>query len=377
MMLSLTYIVCLFGVAYSSYNWDVYSRYSHFTKRVSPQIYTGGRLTSRDIQYLAEGGFRSIISTLPLDDTLDTFNGMEGPFPSSEDEVQIAKEFGMDAVYFSTSFSVESVKQVSDYIMKMEKPVYIHCGAGYAASLFAELHLYLAGVVAAEDIYANSVTLGWDFQADENAVALVNELTGLSTEVTERSLEKTLANGEDSYKYYYWAHRVGNDTWYNVGQILDTHVESIAEAGYKSIISFRNDGESTTRLSSDPASGPIENHEFSDANGNYNVTAERIAFESVGLKFYNLPVSGDDAWTAEQLDMYTPTLVDASSYGPVLVHCTSGYRSSAYLTAYLARESGECIEWALQMARRIGYSFDVDSDKNEMTMDFYHQSLKC
>lgn len=66
--------------------------------------------------------------------------------------------------------------------------------------------------------------------------------------VTPEQIEQTLAQGEYSYKYYFWTHRTGsNDYWYNLGQFLDTQVQAIVNAGYKTVLSFRLDGEATVR----------------------------------------------------------------------------------------------------------------------------------
>ena len=165
---------------------------------------------------------------------------------------------------------------------------------------------------------------------------------------------------------------MGNDSWYNLGQPLDTQVQSIVAAGYKSVISFRNNGESTS-CSNVP---DCVNHQFVDADGNYNVTAERLAFEGAGVNFYNLPMTGADAWTAALLDAYTPYIDEAVSSGPVLAHCASGYRSSAYISAYLARQASQCSTYALQIARRVGFSFDI-LEADEKVMNFYLEALGC
>ena len=285
-------------------------------------------MTERQIQYLAESGFKSIISTLPQDEELETFNGISGPFPSSTQEIEIAKQFGMNAIVLDTDLSVEWTLKVSDAILEMEKPIYLHCGVGYGATLFAELHAFRAGTTTADDLFSNSLYLGWDYQANEDAVSLVNEFTKLDppAKVVEPSIESTLTNGEDGYKNYYWSHRVGNDLWYNIGQVLESQVSTIADAGYKTVISFRENGEPTSRTSTDPAEGPVNNGEFSDRDGNYSAKAEMVAFESAGVNFLYLPVAGEDAWTAKQLNDFAPLMDEAAARGPVLAHCRSGYR---------------------------------------------------
>lgn len=289
---------------------------------------SGGKVTERQLQYLAEAGFKSILSTLPQSEPLDSYNGVTGPFPSSSQEGALASQLGMTAVTLVTELTPESAQEVSNAILALEKPIYIHCGMGYGASLFTELHLFRTGITPADEIFPNSLTLGWDFQADAGAVALVNAVTLLQPPavVQEPILELSLTEGEDSYKSYYWSHRVGSDSWYNIGQILDTQVGTIAAAGYKTVISFRSNGEPTVRTASDSAEGPVANGEFSDAEGNYNVTAEQIAIEGAGMRFLSLPVTGEQAWSAEQLSEYTPALKAAAARGPVLAHCASGYR---------------------------------------------------
>jgi protein tyrosine phosphatase (PTP) superfamily phosphohydrolase (DUF442 family) len=288
----------------------------------------GGKLTERQIQYLAEGGFKSILSTMPQAESMESYNGISGPFPSSSQEAEIAAELGMKAVAMDTQLTAASAQEVSDMILTLEKPIYVHCGAGWGATLFSELHLFRTGVTPKDELFSNSLTLGWDYQADAGAVALVNTVTQLDPPATVQPpvVELLLTDGEDSYKSYYWSHRVGSDSWFNIGQVLDTQVDAIAAAGYQTVISFRSNGEATVRTSTDPTTGPVNNGEFSDEEGNYNVTAEQVAFQRAGLSFLNLPVSGEDAWSAATLSEYSPALVAAAARGPVLVHCASGYR---------------------------------------------------
>jgi len=371
---SLAVLLCVVSAS-ATFTWQTFSPYNHFTKRLAPGIFVGGRVTTRELAYIAEAGYKSLLVTTTYSSATE-INGVTGDFPSVDEEMELAKSLGMEAQYFAASFTAEWAETISQAIHQMPKPIFIHCNVGYKGSLFTELHLYLNGVVAADDIYQNTLTLGWDYQADSSAVALINSVTGLTSQVTSPSIEQTLADGENSYKYYYWAHRIGNDYWYNIGQVLSTQVNSIASAGYKSVISFRSNGESTTRLSTDNPTGSIENFEFSDSNGKYNVTAEQEAFEGVGIHFYYLPVTGNTAWTVEEFEAYVPTISEAVSYGPVLVHCRSGYRSGGYITAYLAKQQGQCTSWAVKEARRIGLSFD-NLETDETVMNFYQTVLGC
>ena len=238
------------------------------------------------------------------------------------------------------------------------------------------MHMYITGQIAGDEVISNGLNYGYDYQSNADAVAMINAVTGQSYAAQGEVFEQTLAQGEYSYKYYFWTHRVGNDYWYNVGQVLDTHPEAIRTAGYASVISYRQDGEPTNRLSTEPSTGAVDNNEFSDANGNYNVTAEREAFTAVGITFYHLPLNANDAadWTVEAYTAYKPTLLAAQTAGPVLAHCRSGFRSAAYTVAFLAEQAGQCTAWAVQQAQYVGFYFDTPD--NRQTLHFLRQVLQ-
>ena len=231
-------------------------------------------------------------------------------------------------------------------------------------------------------IYANGFNYGYDYQSNAAVVSLVNTMVNANDPVTQETIEQPLANGESSYKSYYWMHRSGhNDLWYNAGQLLDTQPSALQAAGIRSVISFRTDGEPTTRLASEPTTGSVDNHEFSDINGNYNVSAERLAVEQLGVKFFHLPLpsGAESTWTRQTYETYLPALKEAESLGPVLSHCASGYRSAAYSIAYLADKSGLCSDWALREAGFVGLYFDNSdsSSTDQQVVDFFHQVLNC
>jgi protein tyrosine phosphatase (PTP) superfamily phosphohydrolase (DUF442 family) len=68
---------------------------------------------------------------------------------------------------------------------------------------------------------------------------------------------------------------------------------------------------------------------------------------------------------------------EASSRGPVLAHCASGFRASAYVAAFLAMQQGKCTSWALKQAKRVGYVFDDDTNVNESIVQFFQDVLGC
>lgn len=254
---------------------------------------------------------------------------------------------------------------------------------GYSANLFLQLHFYINNQISAESIYADSLLLGYDYQSNSDIVNLINAVTGRSDSVAAPKIEAPLADGEQSYRSYYWTHRLGeSDYWYNAGQILSTHVDAINSAGYKIVLNYRADGEATARLPSEPTTGPIPNYEFSDVNGNYNLIEEETAFRTKGLKYYHLPlVSGSaSTWSKEQFFEYLPTLQEVSSLNlPVLVHCASGYRSSAFTLTFLAYQSKYCSDWVFSHAKDVGFVFNSENPTSTdvAVVSFVKDVLNC
>ncbi len=246
------------------------------------------------------------------------------------------------------------------------------------ATLFVELYLSQVGASYVGDIFSSSLTVGWDFQSDASAVELINAVTSLDAVVSPPSINLALTQGDASYRMYFWPHRI-SDNFYNLGQTLETHIDAIAAAGYKSVISFRANGETTNRLSWENQTGPVLNGEFSDDNGLLNITAEFDAVTAAGMSFYNLPVTGALAYTKEQFDSFLPSLQAAAANGPVLVHCASGYRSVVYTLAFLALEDPQvrCVDWAIQQARRVGESLDLLPNDIAQAVGFWRETLAC
>lgn len=325
-------------------------------------IQTGGRLIERHLQYLVEAGYKSVLSVVQFSTNDTTYNGVPGNFPSSDYEMSLLASYGLQGKYIASSFTVESATTISQMMDEMPKPLYVHCHVGYTANVFTQLHNYLTKqITTSQEIYTRSLNMGYDLQNNTDVVNLINTMTGSNDVTHPEQIEQTLAQGEYSYKYYYWTHRLGNnDYYYNAGQVLSTHVDAIKTAGYQSVVVFRSNGEPTARLPTDPTTGKVDNYEFSDEEGNYDVKAEHAAFKEAGLHFFYLPlVSGSDStWTKTTFEKYAPVLKHAASYGPVLVHCASGYRSSSFTLIYLALESKQCTNWVIEKAKEIGFNLN-------------------
>lgn len=127
----------------------------HFSKRLigSRAIITGGLLVSRDLQYLASAGVKSVVSLFPFNAT-DSFKGVPGDFPSSETQQEMCADLGMESRVFDFGdnvLSVSSVTAVSDAINALPKPVSRQCSQNECLHIqlrFSFFFLYLSGVLA-------------------------------------------------------------------------------------------------------------------------------------------------------------------------------------------------------------------------------------
>jgi len=378
-------LTVFFGSAtsFKDFHWQTLGKMSHFVKRAAPGMFLGGRLSERQIGYIAEANFSSIFSLVnfPTDDAV--YHGISDTWPSTVNEGKISGSYGLSyqAVAIK-NLSTDTFYEVSDMLTRIPKPVLVHCSDNYGAAIMAQLHLVRVGAAFGGDIYNAGKAMGFDYQADEAAVDLISSITGYVLPVTKTpSIDLRLTNGEQSYKDYYWTHRMGSsDMWYNMGQPLSNHVDNIINDGYKVIINFRADGEATNKLPSEMTNQPIPNNEFSDENGLYDLGLETSTWmaKTPNVEYYSLPVT---TWTKEVFMSYVPHLDAAvttatNSNGAILAHCASGYRSSGFVLTYMAYKQGFCTEWVLSEARKIGYSFDLLS-ADQQVVQFSRSVLGC
>lgn len=350
-------------------------------------IHTGGRLIERHLEYLATAGYKAVLSVVTFDTNDTSYNDVSGSFPSSAYQQSILESNDITMVYLASQLTVDDAYKISELIASLPKPLYIHCHVGWTASLFTLLHYYLddtnALITSGEDIMSYGIKLGFDYQATQNSVDLINSVTNSNLSIADISIELTLNQTETSYKYYYWPHRLGNtDIWFNTGQFLSTHCEAIADAGYKSVMSFRRNFDPTIRLNSDNSSGSIDNYEFSDENGLYDIALEKEALEAYDIPLYYLPPPRDTSkdYTKDLFEFYLPILKAVEQEYPVLVHDSSGYRSAVYILTYIAYSNKFCRDWVTSQGMDIGFYFDNEEETsypNESVMNFLLEVLQC
>jgi hypothetical protein len=114
---------------------------NHFLKTPSTSIQTGGRLTERQIAYIAQNGYRSLLSVVQFTTNDTSFNGVNGTYPSTDYEMTIAESYGMAAKYVVTGLTAPYAYIVSDLIKAMPAPVFVHCHVS-SFRFFVQLNFY-------------------------------------------------------------------------------------------------------------------------------------------------------------------------------------------------------------------------------------------
>jgi uncharacterized protein (TIGR01244 family) len=110
------------------------------------------------------------------------------------------------------------------------------------------------------------------------------------------------------------------------GQPDEQALERLQELGVTAVVNLRTPGEMNDR----------ERVPYDEA----------AAVQELGMEYVWIPLGGDDhPYTAAAVDRITKTL--AKHDGPVLLHCTMGWRASYLWVAYLVRERGMELQAAL------------------------------
>jgi protein tyrosine phosphatase (PTP) superfamily phosphohydrolase (DUF442 family) len=101
--------------------------YNHFLKVPTSYIQTGGRLTERQLAYIAQDGYKSLFSVVQFTTNDTSFNGVNGSYPSTDYEMSIAQGYGMTAKYVVSTLTAESAYEIAAIIKELPQPVFIHC----------------------------------------------------------------------------------------------------------------------------------------------------------------------------------------------------------------------------------------------------------
>ena len=132
MYISLLITVLVISIVFTSassyaYSWSTLGRLDHYLKKPSQGILVSGRLTVRQVQGIAESGFKTMISMAEFATDDIVFNNITGDFPSSAREKEIFEAYGLDYVLAPTAYSVSDALALSKILADAAKPVFLHC----------------------------------------------------------------------------------------------------------------------------------------------------------------------------------------------------------------------------------------------------------
>ena len=135
-ILSVIFVFVIIAIACRGEDQVSVTKFDHYVKTPTSLLHTGGRITDRQIGYISQAGYKSILSIAEFTTNDTSYNGVAGTWPSSEYEVSIAASYGLNAKYLATTLSPESVTAVVEIIDSLAKPIYVHCHVKFPTSFF-------------------------------------------------------------------------------------------------------------------------------------------------------------------------------------------------------------------------------------------------
>ena len=112
------------------------------------------------------------------------------------------------------------------------------------------------------------------------------------------------------------------------GQITPEQLDELAQAGYRTVVNLRTEGE----------------------EGDWDATAQAA---DLGLDYRRFPISGADGLTSENASVLDDLLAD-ESLRPMVIHCGSGNRVGALFALRAFHVEGAEAEAALEAGRQAG-----------------------
>lgn len=184
--LSLLALFFIFAVASAAFSATSLSKTNHFVKTphqyTDKYIHVGGRFDERRLSYIANSGYSSFVSIVNYATNDTIHNDVPGSYPSTDYELQIMGGYGLKTGQVTASFNVESTLQISSLLDTLPSPIFIHCHAGFMASLFTNIHYFYKNKIDAEQIYSNGIELGFDYQSNADVVSLINQISNRNDE---------------------------------------------------------------------------------------------------------------------------------------------------------------------------------------------------
>jgi protein tyrosine phosphatase (PTP) superfamily phosphohydrolase (DUF442 family) len=385
-----------------------------WTKKLTNNFYTAGRLTDRQVKYAAESTtYKSILSVFYFgsnggrvyrgDDCADFY-------PSTSEYLYLARIAGIPYRHFPRGvhwLSPGGVKAFEKSVTSLPKPVLVHCYAGYSATGITLLYLLKIGQFTCDDVFRHATAAGYQYWTSRTFVSLASQLS-TSPNSCRRTAARMTSNTVSPSWVNYWPAKRLTDCVYIAGQIQSDQIGQIKSAGFQTIANMRkgthtlvtnkpsqeevtllninsywpstyqnggrqlrsnllrarldlNKPNSYISATSKDNFESLNECEFGDHIG-YNETIERLYLKKNSFQYYHVPVGGYFRYDEEALIGHYCVLNDLfEDRCPILFHCRTGTRSAYFAILYLAITEGRSCSWALDTSRSIGYDFSSPS----------------
>ncbi|XP_070570275.1 uncharacterized protein [Ptychodera flava] len=388
-----------------------------WTKRITADFFTAGRLSERQIKYAAETGFKSIISVFDI--SAPAWLGHE--YLPSNREIREMTNYTLRLKYEVLSVDVaqnyltlDNVDKFAAVVKGLPKPVLVFCNDTYTSSLTVLLHLARSKKLAPKDgeqskeFYRIGNAMGYQFDSDAHVVSLVSKATREPPVAIVTKSPSELAKWRE-----YWPAKFVSPTFFDAGQVWRSHIPMIKSAGFGAVINMRQGKTSIisgqpsqeevtllnipagtqtyfkgnrqfilrlleTRIDPNKSNGYISpnspwnvelqnENEFGDEIG-YNAELERQAFREAGIPYYHIPAPypcGSDGVRIFHEFRDRIAEIATQHRPPILMHCTIGYRTGFFSLLMEAYVSCRDYDWLMGQAHIMGYDFDSDYTQSD------------
>ena len=266
-------IVGLFGlhvVPVFSSSWilndDFFPPKAWWANKLTSDLYTAGRLASRQVKYAHEVGFQSIISVYNFTQPYDQGGTLDGLV--TDDALKLVLSIGgMTYEYLLMSdqkwMSVEAINIFTIAFKRVNKPVLLHCNTGYSSTFIALGYLATESQITVDQFWEMAALLGFDYYKSTEMVNLVSLATA---QHLTRIIPEPRIRESKWYQETWWLKPIYID-WHISGQIQRNHVLLLKDKKFQSVVNVRIGV--TSQVTGLPAQEEVTLLNIKDGTGTY------------------------------------------------------------------------------------------------------------
>ena len=208
-----------------------------WVKRISPDLYTAGRLTERQIKYASEAGFGTIVSLFTHE---DNYSIGDDRVLNTTDSRYVAERLGGIAFHVillpgDEMARLETVQKFAAVMAWARKPILLHCFTAQSASLISLSYLSQTVGFGSREIYTRGALLGYTFAAKDHYRSLIEAVTGEQPLAHPPTPDVTLP----LWNTHYWLIKSVYKNWYMAGQIQMNQAGNLSSLGIDTIVNCR------------------------------------------------------------------------------------------------------------------------------------------